>query len=47
MEGMDMDLETLSCVWNTLAHLDPSLVAPREGDPGEGSDPPLGGLSSG
>lgn len=47
MEGMDMDLETVSCVWNTPARLDPSLVAPWEGDPEGDSDPPLGGLSSG
>lgn len=26
MEGMDMDLETVSCVWNILVPQDPNLV---------------------
>lgn len=49
LEGMDMDLETVSCVWNTLVLLDPNLVdlQEEEEDQEEGLDPRLADLSFG
>lgn len=38
LEGMDMDLETVSCVWNTLDLLDPNLVDLQEEEEEEGED---------
>lgn len=46
MEGMDMDLETVSCVWNILAPQDPNLADQAE-DQGEGLDRHPADLSSG
>lgn len=46
MEGMDMDLETVSCVWNILAPQDPNLADQAE-DQGEGLDLRHADLSSG
>lgn len=37
MEGTDMDLETVSCVWNILAPQDPNLADQAE-DQEEGLD---------
>lgn len=45
LEGMDMDLETVSCVWNIHDLLDPNLVDLREEDRGEGLGPRRADLS--
>lgn len=47
MEGMDMDLETVSCVWNILDPQDPNLVDLLEVDQGEGLGLHHADLSSG
>lgn len=49
MEGMDMDLETVSCVWNILVPQDPNLadLSVEEEDQGEDLDLHLADLSSG